>query len=147
MQLLDFKTGIDFGSKGNLLEFGSSGFSKTSDTVSTWTAASKVEIMLRLPPLRQDLRFVIAVFPYLGDGALSRQSCWVFFNGAFVHYETIKEPVELIFTVTRDLFNARTNRLSFALPDATAPSDLNLSDDKRRLGLAFVNLAAGPAPA
>jgi hypothetical protein len=71
----------------------------------------------------------------------------LYFNGLFVHYQTIRTPVELTFTVSRDLLNPRSNRLSFVLPDATAPNDLNLGNDLRLLGLSFVKLTAGPPPA
>lgn len=147
MQLLDFATGINFGTSGNLREFSPTGFSDDSDAVSTWSSAATAEILLRLPPSRQDIRFVIEVFPYLAGHNVQRQSCWVFFNGSFVHYDVIKTPVELTFTVARELFSVRSNRLSFALPDATSPRDLGLSDDRRLLGLAFVKLTAAPAPA
>jgi hypothetical protein len=147
VQLLDFGTGINFGSSGNFAEFSPTGFSETPDRVSTWTAAHTTEIFFRLPPLRQDMRFVVEVFPFLGDGAVPRQACWVFFNGAFVHFDRITAPVEITFTVSRELFSARANRLSFVLPDAASPSELGISDDRRRLGLAFVKLNAGPAAA
>ncbi len=37
MQVLDFNTGIDFGTKGKLKEFSPVGFSGDSDEVSTWS--------------------------------------------------------------------------------------------------------------
>ncbi len=144
MQLLNLKTGIDFGAKGNLKEFSPTGFSPTPDVVSTWSEASVAELLFRLPPMRHDLRFAIEVFPFLGDGQVAQQACWVYLNGLFVHYQTIKTPLELIFTVSRDILNPRANRLSFALPNAVSPSDLKLADDLRLLGLSFVKLTAGP---
>src|ERR1700704_2135413 len=93
---------------------------------------------VRLPPLRRDVRMVIEVFPFLAAELVMEQACWVFFNGLFVHYERIRAPVEMAFTVSRDLLGPRANRLSFALPNATAPKDLDLGDDLRLLGLSFV---------
>ena len=83
----------------------------------------------------------------LADGLIAQQSCFVFVNGLFVQYRTIKTPVELTFTVSRDLLNSGANRLSFALPNATSPKELNLGDDLRLLGLSFVKLTAGPPSA
>jgi hypothetical protein len=143
MQLLNFVTGIDFGAQGNLSEFSPSGFSAQPDATSTWTEGPTAEILFRVPPLRNNVRFAIEAFPFLGDGALTQQQCWVFFNGLFTHFEHIRIPGELVFTVSRDLFNPRVNRLSFVLPDAVSPSDLGLTDDLRRLGLAFIKLTAG----
>lgn len=145
MQVLNFKTGINFGATGNLKEFSPAGFSATADDVSTWSKSSVAELLFRLPPLRHDVRFAIEVFPFLVNNLLTQQNCWIFFNGLFVHYQTIKTPVEMIFTVSRDLLNPRVNRLSFALPSATAPKELNIGNDLRLLGLSFVKLAAGPA--
>ena len=145
MQVLNFNTGINFGVRGNLKEFSPIGFSVVPDDMSTWSEQSVVELLFRLPPLRHDVQFTIAVFPYLADGVIPQQGCFVFFNGLFAHYHSIRRPVELTFTITRDLLSPRANRLSFALPNATAPKDLNLGDDLRLLGLGFVKLTAGPA--
>ncbi len=147
MQVLNFKTGIDFGANGNLKEFSPVGFSAPPDEISTWSDASVAELIFRLPPLRHDLRFAIEVFPYLADGLIAQQGCFVFFNGLFAHYHAVRTPVELIFTVSRERLSARANRLSFALPNATSPSDLKLGDDLRMLGLSFVKLSASDATA
>ena len=143
MQLLNFVTGIDFGAQGNFSEFSPSGFSALPDTNSTWTEGPTAEILFRVPPLRNNVRFAVEVFPFLGDGALTQQQCWVFFNGLFTHFDTVRMSTELVFTISRDLFNPRVNRLSFVLPDAVSPSELGLTDDLRRLGLAFTKLTAG----
>jgi hypothetical protein len=145
VELLNSKTGIDFGANGNLNEFSPVGFSLPPDVVSTWSEAAVAELAFRLPPLRHDVRFVIEVFPYLADGLIAAQGCWVFLNGLFVHYSTVRTPVELAFTVARARLNPGANRLSFALPNATAPKDLRLGDDLRLLGLGFVKLTAEPA--
>jgi hypothetical protein len=147
VQLLNLKTGIDFGAAGNLREFEPVGFSATSDAVSTWSEAGTAQILFRLAPARGDLAFTIELFPYLGEGKIAQQSCWVFFNGLFVHYEGVRAPIEMRFTVPRDALNPRASRLSFALPDAASPKALDLGDDLRLLGLSFVKLTAGPAAA
>jgi hypothetical protein len=147
VQVLNFKTGIDFGANGNLKEFSPVGFAAAPDDISTWSEASVAELAFRLPPLRHDLRFAIEVFPFLADGRIARQDCWVFFNGLFAHYQAIKTPVELIFTVVRAILNPGENRLSFALTNATSPSDLKLGNDLRMLGLGFVKLSASDAAA
>ena len=146
MQVLNFQTGINFGAKGNLKEFSPRGFSPTPDEVSTWSEASVAEVIFRLPPLRHDVRFVIEVFPFLVADKLTQQQCWVFLNGLFVHFHTIMHPVEMIFTVSRDILNPRANRMAFALPDARSPKDLQIGNDLRLLGLSFVKLSAGAPP-
>jgi len=145
MQVLDFKTGIDFGANGNLQEFSPVGFSTTSDDISTWSDASVAEVTFRLQLLRHDIRFAVEVFPFLADGLISQQGCWVFLNGLFVHYHSVKTAVEMSFTVSRDLLNPRANRLSFVLPNATAPKDLKKGNDLRLLGLSFVRLGVDAA--
>ena len=142
VQLLDLKTGIDFGASGNLKEFSPTGFSPVSDAISTWSEAAVAELAFRLPPLRHDLQFAVEVFPFLANGLIPRQDCWVFLNGLFVYYHMVKASVEMVFTVPREVFSPRANRLSFALPNATAPKDLAVGDDLRLLGLSFVRLSA-----
>ena len=147
MQVLNFETGINFGAKGNLNEFDPVGFSGAPDDVSTWSDASVAELSFRLPPLRHDVRFSIEVFPFLADGAIPQQGCFVYFNGLFVHYQSVRTPVELIFTVARDQLSPRANRLSFALPNATSPNELKRGNDLRLLGLGFVKLSVSDATA
>jgi hypothetical protein len=62
VELLNFKTGVDFGANGNLNEFSPVGSSLPPDVVSTWSEAAVAELTFRLPPLRHDVRFVIEVF-------------------------------------------------------------------------------------
>lgn len=148
MQVLNLDIGIDFGPDGNLHDFEPVGFSPDADAISTWSEAPVVELMFRLPPVRHDLRFAVEVFPYLANGRITQQNCWIYFNGLFVHFRPVREACELMFTVARDRYNPRANRLSFALPDATSPSALGIGQDLRQLGLSFIRLTAGdPAAA
>lgn len=144
MQLLDFNNGINFGSGGNLHEFSPVGFSPIPDQVSTWSEAPVAHLTFRLPPLRHDVRVAIQVFPFLVDQRIARQDCWIYFNGLFVHYQYVTAPADIVFMIPRELLVPRANRLSFALPNAAAPSDLGLGNDVRKLGLSFVTLSAGP---
>jgi hypothetical protein len=57
------------------------------------------------------VRFSIEVFPYLAEGAIPRQGCFVYFNGLFVHYQSVRTPLELTFTVARDLLSRTRKRL------------------------------------
>jgi hypothetical protein len=146
VQVLDFNTGIDFGAKGNLKEFGPVGFSSNPDDVSTWSAKPFVELNFRLPPLRRDLGITVQVFPFLPDGApVTKQDCWVYVNGLLVHFCSVSAPSEIGFTVSREIVSPRANRLSFVLPNALSPSELKLGNDLRKLGLAFVKLSAAQA--
>jgi hypothetical protein len=59
-----------------------------------------------------------------------------------VYFCSVIAPSEITFTVSREIISPRANRLSFVLPNAMSPSELNLGDDLRKLGLAFVKLSA-----
>lgn len=146
MQVLDFNTGIDFGLTGNLKEFSPAGFSPRPDKVSTWSEKPFVELNFRVPPLRRDLGIAVQVFPFLPEGApVTKQDCWVYVNGLMVHFCSVNAPTEIAFTVSREIISPRANRLSFVLPNAVSPSELQLGDDLRKLGLAFVKLSAAQA--
>ena len=120
------------------------GFSPTPDEISTWSQAPVAELTFRLPPLRYDVLFGIEVFPFLANGSIGQQACWIYFNGLFVHFSPVRVPLEMSFVISRDLLNPRSNRLSFALPNATSPQQLDMGEDQRQLGLGFVKLTAGP---
>ena len=146
MQVLDFNTGIDFGLTGNLKEFSPAGFSPRPDKVSTWSEKPFVELNFRVPPLRRDLGIAVQVFPFLPEGApVTKQDCWVYVNGLMVHFCSVNAPTEIAFTVSREIISPRANRMSFVLPNAVSPSELQLGDDLRKLGLAFVKLSAAQA--
>jgi len=146
VQVLDFNTGIDFGLTGNLKEFSPAGFSPRPDKVSTWSEKPFVELNFRVPPLRRDLGIAVQVFPFLPEGApVTKQDCWVYVNGLMVHFCSVNAPTEIAFTVSREIISPRANRLSFVLPNAVSPSELQLGDDLRKLGLAFVKLSAAQA--
>jgi len=142
VQVLDFNTGIDFGLTGNLQEFSPAGFSPRPDKVSTWSEKPFVELNFRVPPLRRDLGITVQVFPFLPTGApVTKQDCWVYVNGLMMHFCAVTAPSEITFTVSREIVSPRANRLSFVLPNAISPGELNLGDDLRKLGLAFVKLS------
>jgi hypothetical protein len=145
--MLSFQTGITFGHGGNLKDFSPTGFSLTPHEVSTWSEAPMAELAFRLPPVRSDLRFSIEVFPFLGNGVIPQQGCWIFFNGGFVSYASVRAATELNFSVPLDLLYPRLNRLSFAFPNAVSPRELNIGDDLRLLGLSFLRLSAGTTAA
>jgi len=143
VQVLDFNTGIEFGTTGNLKEFSPAGFSPRPDKVSTWSERPFVELNFRVPPLRRDLGITVQVFPFLPEGApLTKQDCWIYANGLLVHFCFVTAPSEISFTVSREIISPRANRLSFVLPNAVSPSELYLGDDLRKLALAFVKLSA-----
>lgn len=140
MQVLNGEIGIVFGAGGNLDEFNPSGFSPTPDPNSRWSEARVAELLFRLPPLRQDPRFTVDVSPYLADGRIVGQECWIFLNGLFVLHQAITTHTELTFELAREAINPRPQRLSFALPNAASPRDLGIGNDLRLLGLAFGRL-------
>jgi hypothetical protein len=140
VQVLNTELGIVFGAGGNLDEFSPSGFSPTPDPNSRWSEAPVAELLFRLPPLRHDPCFAVDVAPYLAEGRIARQECWIFVNGLFVVHHAIRMHTEITFEMARETINARPQRLSFALPNATSPRELGIGGDLRLLGLAFGRL-------
>jgi hypothetical protein len=143
VQVLDFAIGIDCGARGNLKEFSPIGFAVSADEFSTWTIEPLAEFSFRLPPLRRDLQITSVVLPFLAEEAsLTKQDCWIYLNGLFVHFCSVTAQSEISFTVAREGFSPRVNRVSFVLPNATSPKALGRGEDIRTLGLAFSRVAA-----
>jgi hypothetical protein len=137
MTLLDFESGIIFGKSGNWLDFDPKGFSKAPDEISTWTVDNTAQLTFQL---KKSQNFVLSLelYPYLADGKIISQSLWIFLEGRFINCHVIKDPVEITIPMYREMLNSRSNRISFAIPDAKSPNELGLGDDLRKLGLAFV---------
>lgn len=145
MQVLDLDAGIDFGSRGNLHEFSPVGFSKPPDQVSTWTERQTAQLGILMPAgLNADLRITLQATPFLSPRAgVAQQRCWVFWNGLFVHLQTLRTPADIEFAVPREmLHDYAANTLALALPDAVSPNQLRMGADLRMLGLAIVKLTA-----
>ena len=106
-----------------------------------WTAASEALVVFELErPV--DLLLKIQAEPFLVPGRVERQEVRVGLNGKFVTTLVLNEGREYDFSLPLHSSDLRQrNVLSLALPNATSPRSLGLSDDSRHLGIAVHSIS------
>jgi hypothetical protein len=79
---------------------------------------------------------VIRIVPFLAPGQVDAQRLEIFINDILRESLTLptSAPVDVALEVTREQLIER-NTVIFALPDATSPQSLGISDDQRSLGV------------
>jgi hypothetical protein len=105
-----------------------------------WTEGSQAELSLDLPgPRRRILR--ARLDPFLEPGRLPRQRVHVLLDGRPIARLWLAEPETRLHSMAIPEPECQGRAaLTLLLPDARSPAALGLSDDTRRLGLAFESL-------
>ena len=142
MQVLDFNTGIDFGLTGNLKEFSRPASARGPTRSAPGAKAVRRAEFSGAAAAARSGDHGAGLSVSAGRRAAHQAGLLVYVNGLMVHFCSIMAPSEIAFMVSREIISPRANRLSFVLPNAISPSELNLGDDLRKLGLAFVKLSA-----
>jgi hypothetical protein len=136
MLSLPFK--MQFGSEGDFLPWAFGGWSgDLDDRGHTWTEGHVAKLKLPLASSSNDRLLVIDVIPHQSR----EQELFLFVNGLFAGFWSIKHAVEVSIPLERDLFRPGDNVFTFLMPKAVRPSDVKLGDDARLLGCAFRSLA------
>lgn len=138
---------ISFGGGGQAADFKLAGWSD-AEPWGTWTDGPAASLEIPLEGLSERaMRMTCAVSGFTSH-ACPQQAAYVVVNGHVVERWTFKSeeagPSRQA-TIPADVL-ARRNplRIDFLISDPTAPSDLGLSDDLRRLGIAIQDLTLTP---
>ncbi len=140
MRVVDPRIGITFGANGNYREFDLEGISTSPDPDTAWTVEPHARIGFRLINPRQIAGLMITARPYLGNGKIKVQRCWVHINGIFVNFGVYRPDGDKEIGA-QDALRVGTNTLSLVLPDAVSPNELGLGSDLRVLGLALKEIS------
>ena len=100
-----------------------------------WTARNRAAISFSLSEIK-DSTLLIKLNPFLVSGKLDEQRVEIKLNGQFITTFNLKdtEPKEYSIALPSSALR-RDNILTFDLPDAASPQDLNISEDARLLGI------------
>jgi glycosyltransferase involved in cell wall biosynthesis len=131
---------ISFGASGNYREFNPVGFDVDSDLNSTWAATPVAELSFEIPLVGKKLLCEVQVSPPSAASVVSQQDCWVFVNGRFLFFKSIRERSTFAFTVPLYMLRNRANLVSFVMPNAETPGDSRIGDDITTYRLCFVRM-------
>jgi hypothetical protein len=132
---ISYNVPITFGRNGSAKALNCTGIDFSEDGAQSWTSAPLAEMDIQLPPARQEVLIQIEAFPYLVCDMVNAQQVYIFLGGMFVGFCKFTCHGVRTFPVNRSIISGRPNRLSLALPDATAPSSAMQSEDMRELGI------------
>jgi hypothetical protein len=139
--VLRLNESLTFGKTGKIKDLDAFGFD-LSETAISWTkdeVAGFTLGSLSAPP-ESALRLTVAAAPFIHPAQISRQQFFVFINGLFVGFRTLPAAEKVSFAVSRNVISPRGMRFEFVIPTAVSPKSLGLSDDVRKLGIAFSDL-------
>ncbi|MCF3652089.1 ABC transporter ATP-binding protein [Synoicihabitans lomoniglobus] len=131
---------LNFGADGESIRHKQQGWSATEDQ-HTWTDGPEAVLRFDLPSSETDrsLRFRVGGFC---TPETPRQRVSILFDDAFIAELEISEIYEHIIRIpSRMLAKSGRHIVKFALPDATAPAAMGISDDSRLLALQFFELS------
>lgn len=125
---------ITFGIMGTATRLVSCGIDFTDSGDFSWTTSPFVELEVRLPPARDNLQIEIETGAFTAN-SLSYQSLFLYLGGLFIAHWRIDNYCLLTSRAPRAALTGRPCKLALALPNATSPKTLKISDDQRELGL------------
>jgi hypothetical protein len=132
---ISYNVPITFGRNGSAKALNCTGIDFSEEGTQSWTSAPLAEMDIQLPPARQEVLFQIEAAPFLIPDMVDAQQVFIYLGGMFVGFFKLTTYGVRAFPVNRSIISGRPNRLSLALPDATAPSSAKLSEDMRELGI------------
>ena len=136
--MLSLPLRIQFGSDGDYVPWAFGGWSgDLNDRTHTWTEGYVAKLRLPLQSASNDRLLIVDVVP--PDGY--EQDLFLFVNGSFGGFWSIKRPVEVTMALESQLFKSGDNVFAFVTPRAVRPADFVPDGDARLLGCAFRSLA------
>jgi len=131
---------ISFGKKGNSFQFHAMGWSHPEKDIS-WTYGKTAKLLLPITQLpKKDLLLKVVFSPFLAKGKLKRQRVDVYINNTLVDRWIATAPGEYKATIPKEYVNDDNLIITFKLPDAASPREMNISKDARVLGIAVKSL-------
>lgn len=133
---------ILFRRSGNISEYKTTGFSGP-ETDLTWTDGKEASIEIPLPEIREDQFYKVSIdaFPFIAK-RLQQQRVKVFVNDEFItDFVMTKNYQPYKFNLPRDAQKlGKVANIKFDISNPTSPKSMRLSNDTRKLGVAFKSL-------
>lgn len=137
--IYEYGSEIRFGTEGNAGPYQIRGWSGPEEGF-TWTDGLKASLLLPVESPDSDLVLKAKLFPFVAKD-LIRQRVVISVNGQKLDEWEIKTGGEYEVKIPKKYVTGSSLMLSFELPDACSPAQLGVSEDRRRLGIAFQSIA------
>lgn len=135
--------GFDPAGGGNKLL--SNGWSQPDPSGFVWSDGPDALLLFSIATPARDVTCQMEVMPFIVPSVVDMQRLEVFFNHFRVGYAELREGRQTVDVyLPKELFILRIAALNLHLPDCRSPTELGLSTDRRRLGLALWSLQISP---
>ncbi|MGG5808013.1 hypothetical protein [Falsiroseomonas sp. CW058] len=136
---------LEFGPEASGLPFLAGGWSVPEQAGYTWSDGPEAVLLLAVAQPARDAACTLELMPFTVPGILPQQEVEFFFNHYRVGYAELaagRQPVSLY--LPRELFMLRTAILTLNIRTARSPHALEMSADRRRLGVALWSFQIAP---
>lgn len=134
----EYGTEIRFGKGGNAHHYQVCGWSNPEEGF-TWTEDFISSLLIPVETPDADLVLKARLFPFVSKDLISQRVA-IFVNGQKLDEWDIKTGGEYEIKIPKKYVTGSTLMLSFEIPDARSPAQLGVSEDRRRLGIAFQSM-------
>lgn len=137
---------IGFGPHDAGTTFLASGWSAPEEAGFTWSDGPEAVLRFAIATPARDVACTLELMPFTLPGPLDQQRVEFFFNFFRVGYaELAGGRREVTLDLPREIFMLRTAVLTLHIPTCRSPAELDLSPDRRRLGVALWSFRIAPA--
>lgn len=147
LQPYEWGTRLNFGIANRGDDYLTSGWSTTSPTY-TWSSGHLAQVTFGIEPPSRDVAMKLTFFAYVVPGKVDRQRVRVSVNGVEVGEFVCPDRGmrEVGVTVPRNALTSDRMVVTFDLPDAVAPKDIDEGGESRELGIGLYAFSADLVP-
>lgn len=121
------------------------GWSAPESAGFAWSDGPEALLRFAIATPARDVACTLELMPFIVPGQLDQQRVEFFFNFFRVGYaELAAGRQEVTLDLPREVFMLRTAILTLHIPTCRSPAELELSPDRRRLGVALWNFRIAP---
>lgn len=138
LPLYDFGSEIRFDIGGNAIPYQVSGWS-AAEKEFTWTDGNKASLEIPIGEAQSDLVLKVKMFPLLGS-SVTKQRVSVNINENSLGQWNVDRQDEYEIQIPKSILKDSVLKVTFEIPDAITPKELNIGNDIRVLGIAVQSL-------
>jgi len=131
----EYGSQIQFGNGGNAEQYQGQGWSGPEGGF-TWTDGKNATLVIPVNQPQTDLTLSASLFPFIAGEAI-KQKVYINVNGKRLGEWDVAADGEYKIKIPKEYIKNSLSEVSFEMPGAVSPQELNISNDARSLGVAM----------
>jgi len=136
--IYEYGSQIQFGDAGNAEQYQVQGWSSPEKGF-TWTDGKNASLVIPVNQPQSDLILSASLIPFIA-GEVINQNVIINVNGEKLGEWDIRVAGDFKITIPKEYITRSLLNVNFELPDAASPSELNIGNDMRTLGIAMQSI-------